>query len=169
MPTRRSHPKATRSLPFGLLASALVLILGGAVAGPKLVAAFGAPAASAGTITVFKSPTCGCCSKWVDHLKENGFTVKVVSMDNVDPIKRKFGVSDDLASCHTGVIDGYALEGHVPADLIKRLLAEKPAVAGLAVPGMPMGSPGMEQGGGNDRYEVLTFTRTGHTAVYAKR
>ena len=125
-------------------------------------------AGSAGTMTVYKSPTCDCCRKWVEHVRENGFAVTVEDMGDVTPIKERYGVPRALTSCHTAVVGGYAIEGHVPADVIKKLLAERPAVAGLAVPGMPMGSPGME-GPRRDRYQVLTFTRAGETGVYAER
>ena len=93
----------------------------------------------------------------------------VKETDELTPIKRQAGVPDSLVSCHTGMVKGYAVEGHVPADLIKKLLAERPAVAGLAVPGMPKGAPGMEMGGQKDSYRVLTFTKDGKTAVYAER
>ena len=119
-------------------------------------------------ITVYKSPSCECCHRWVSHLRAAGFHVTTRNVSDVTPVKRQYGVPAELASCHTGVIAGFAVEGHVPADLIRRLVAERPAVAGLAVPGMPAGSPGME-GGRADRYEVLTFTRGGETTVYAAR
>lgn len=120
-------------------------------------------------ITVYKSPTCGCCSAWVDHMKANGFTVTVRDVDNLAPIKGESGVPARLQSCHTAIVQGYVVEGHVPADLVKKLLAEKPRVAGLAVPGMPIGSPGMEQGTTRQAYDVLTFDAQGRTSVYAKR
>lgn len=119
-------------------------------------------------ITVFSSPTCGCCHKWVDHLEQAGFAVTVESAADVTPHKRRLGVPESLWSCHTGVVQGYAVEGHVPADLIRRLIRESAEVVGLAVPGMPNGSPGME-GLSKDRYEVLTFDRAGRTQVYAVR
>lgn len=106
----------------------------------------------------------------MDHLARNGFKVekKVVFGKNFTDLKHKHGVPDKLHACHTALIDGYVIEGHVPADLIYRLLKEKPPVVGLAVPGMPVGSPGME-GGKPEPYEVLTFDKNGKTAVYAKR
>lgn len=119
-------------------------------------------------MTVYSSPTCGCCHKWVDHLEQAGFVVTVESAADVTPHKRRLGVPDSLWSCHTGVVSGYAVEGHVPADLIRRLIREGAEVVGLAVPGMPNGSPGME-GLSKDRYEVLTFDRAGATQVYAVR
>jgi len=133
------------------------------------VAALPTAQASSIAITVYKSPTCGCCTAWVDHMKANGFAVTVRDMDNVAPIKADAGVPGRLQSCHTAIVQGYAIEGHVPADLVKKLLAEKPKVAGLAVPGMPIGSPGMEQGNTKQPYEVLTFDAQGRSTVYARR
>ena len=128
------------------------------------------PAAAEGVVTVYKTPTCGCCAKWVDHLKEHGFTVEVVDQPDVSPVKREHSVPQAFASCHTALVDGYAIEGHVPADVIARLLRERPKVAGIAVPGMPIGSPGMEvPGRAPDRYDVLTFDKQGKTAVYARK
>jgi len=120
-------------------------------------------------ITMYKSPTCGCCAAWGDHLKANGFTVTVRDMENLTPIKAEAGVPPRLQSCHTAIVQGYAVEGHVPADLIKKLLAEKPRVTGIAVPGMPIGSPGMEQGTTKQPYDVLLFDAQGRTTVYARR
>ena len=123
--------------------------------------------AQATDIVVYKSPTCGCCKKWISHLGKNGYSVEVHNQYNVNPIKSKMGVSRKLHSCHTAVVDGYVIEGHVPAVDITRLLDEKPSVKGLAVPGMPMGSPGME-GPRKDSYEVLTFQENGRTTVFAE-
>lgn len=120
------------------------------------------------TITVYKSPTCGCCSKWVDHLRAAGFDVETSDVDNLGPVKAHFGVGRELASCHTAVIGDYVIEGHVPADVIGRLLAERPAVKGLAVPGMPVGSPGME-GSYREPYSILAFDERGQTSVYERR
>ncbi len=119
-------------------------------------------------VTVYKTPTCGCCAKWVDHLKAAGFQVRVHDQDDLTETKATLGVPRALGSCHTAVVGSYVIEGHVPADLIQRILKERPSVRGLAVPGMPAGSPGME-GGRRDRYEVLTFDRQGKTTVYAAR
>ncbi|MBC7788763.1 MAG: DUF411 domain-containing protein [Anaerolineae bacterium] len=118
-------------------------------------------------ITVYKSPTCGCCANWVDHLRKHGFRVTVKDTIDLDPIKQKLGVPDRLASCHTGVVRGYVVEGHAPADDIKKMLKERPKVVGIAVPGMPMGSPGME-GPRSDSYEVLAFDKQGKTKVFAR-
>lgn len=117
-------------------------------------------------VVVYKSPTCGCCKKWVKHLQDNGFKVKAVDVKNVVPYKIKHGVTQPLASCHTALVDGYTIEGHVPAADIKRLLKEKPIIKGLSVPGMPMGTPGME-GRRKDAYDVVTFDAKGKTGVYS--
>lgn len=117
-------------------------------------------------ITVYKSATCGCCKKWVSHLRDNGFKVKPVDVQDIVSVKKRHGLTPELASCHTALVDGYIVEGHVPAADIQRLLRERPSVKGLAVPGMPVGSPGMEQGGRKDPYTVLSFTAEGETRVY---
>jgi hypothetical protein len=128
---------------------------------------FNIQAASAeDTITVYKSPTCGCCTKWISHLEANGFKVNAIDTKDMYKVKKEAGLHPGLGSCHTGIVDGYTIEGHVPASDIKRLLAERPAVRGLAVPGMPMGSPGME-GPRKDRYSVLTFDGSGKTTVFS--
>jgi hypothetical protein len=118
-------------------------------------------------VIVYKSATCGCCKDWIRHLKANGFAVKAYDVQDLAQVKRQNGVSPQLGSCHTARVEGYVIEGHVPAQDIKRLLTQKPTVAGLAVPGMPAGSPGME-GPRKDRYSVYTFDRDGRTAVYAR-
>ncbi len=118
-------------------------------------------------VTVYKSPTCGCCSKWVRHLQDNGFEVDAVNRNDMNSIKSQAGVPRQLASCHTAIIGGYVIEGHVPAADIKRLLNGRPAVAGLTVPGMPMGSPGME-GPRQDRYNVLTLDKAGDSTVFSR-
>lgn len=129
----------------------------------------GTASAAPGTpITVYASPTCGCCKKWVPHLEDNGFAVRVKYLEPVAPEKRRLGVPEDLWSCHTADVQGYAVEGHVPADLIQKMLVERPAIAGIAAPGMPNGSPGME-GGTKDFYEIVAFSRSGKTEVYAVR
>ncbi len=125
-------------------------------------------AADATPITVYSSSSCGCCHKRMKHLERNKFHVTVESVSGVTPVKTRFGIPEPLWSCHTAMVDGYAVEGHVPADVIEKMLSERPAIAGIAVPGMPNGSPGME-GFTKDRYEVDSFTRTGTTSVYAVR
>ena len=117
------------------------------------------------TIQVFKTPTCGCCGNWVKHLRANGFEVTVKDVPDTGEYRRKYGVPEKLLSCHTGVVEGYALEGHVPAAEIHRLLQERPRAKGLAVPGMPMGSPGME-GSVSQAYSVILFDSEGRTSVY---
>lgn len=124
-------------------------------------------AAGAPVIAVYKSPSCGCCKNWVDHVKAAGFTVEVHDLDNLSDIKADAGVPATARSCHTAIVGGYALEGHVPAATIQRLLKEKPAIAGLAVPGMPVGSPGMETPGQPaDKYDIVAFKADGSTSVY---
>lgn len=118
-------------------------------------------------ITVYRSPTCGCCKKWVDHLKQHRFNVQDIVTDQVEAVKDKYGVPDDLASCHTAVVNGYAVEGHVPADDILKFLKTGAKVAGIAVPGMPRGSPGMESGA-KDPYDVITFDRDHRITVFSK-
>ena len=122
--------------------------------------------ADPGTIVVYKTPTCGCCGKWIEHLEANGFAVEAIDVENVGQIKKKNGVPAELASCHTALVDGYVIEGHVPAEDVKRLLEERPEIAGLAVPAMPIGSPGME-GPNPEAYEVIAFTEEGSAHTYA--
>ena len=119
-------------------------------------------------IHVYKSPTCGCCTDWVDHLKENGFKVEVTETNNLNPIKIDAGLTPSLASCHTACVGDYVIEGHVPANDIHRLIAQAPKAKGLSVPGMPAGSPGMEVGGRKDHYQVLMFNDSGQTKVFAE-
>lgn len=156
---RTSAPLARR----GFLAGGMTLAL--AAAGARLVGAAAKP-----PIAVHKSPTCGCCAAWVEHLRAGGYPAIVQDLDDLTPIKRKLGVPRALHSCHTAVVEGYVIEGHVPADLIDRLLRERPAVVGLAVPGMPVGSPGMEvPAQAAERYQVLAFDQKGRTTVFARR
>jgi hypothetical protein len=119
-------------------------------------------------VTVFKDPNCGCCKAWVDHLRKHAFTVTTKDTSDLAPIKNSARVPADYRSCHTAFVNGYVIEGHVPAEDIKRLLAEKPKVAGLAVGGMPIGSPGMEVGNRKEAYDVVAFNRDGTTRVFAK-
>lgn len=127
-------------------------------------ASWAAPAIPAiPVIDVYKSPTCGCCNKWIDHLKANGFTVRSHDTDNVVQHKYRLGVPPGYGSCHTAEVDGYVIEGHVPAREIKRLLKEKPRARGLVVPAMPVGSPGMEADGRKDPYKVFLVNRNGST------
>ena len=144
---------------------------------PATEVAQSAPSASVATpasatpvaIKVYKTPTCGCCKAWVEHLEQNGFKVEVVDMPDLSAVKTKYGVRPELQACHTAIVNNYVVEGHVPADLILKMINEKPAIAGIAVPGMPMGSPGMEAGGAKESYAVMSFDSTGKSSIYAKR
>jgi len=133
------------------------------------VAAQQKTAAAAQKVTVYKTSSCGCCRLWVDHMKASGFDVQAmdVSAEQVRAVSKAAGLKDDDVSCHTAKVGNYIVEGHVPADDIKRMLKEKPAIAGIAAPGMPQGSPGMEQGS-KEPYDVVAFTKDGKTTVYAK-
>ena len=116
---------------------------------------------------VYKSPTCGCCQKWVDYLRSRGYTVTVSDVPDVGRVKRDLGVPSSASSCHTALVGGYFIEGHVPEQDISRLLAERPNIAGLAVPGMPIGSPGME-GPNPHAYSVLAVHKDGKVTVFAE-
>jgi hypothetical protein len=118
-------------------------------------------------MTVYKSPSCGCCVKWVEYMRKAGFAVTERNVDDVTPIKRERGVPEELYSCHTAVTGDYIFEGHVPADLVQRVLRERPAIRGLAAPGMPQSAPGMDMG--HERYQIMSFTRDGKTKRYATR
>lgn len=120
------------------------------------------------TVTVYKSPTCGCCNKWVTHLQEHGFKVIANDTSELKQIKEKHKVPNELEACHTAIVDGYVVEGHVPADVIQKMLNEHPTAIGIAVPGMPMGSPGME-GSYVESYDVLIFDQNGNVKVYTSR
>ena len=120
------------------------------------------------TVTVYKSPSCQCCSEWVAHMKDEGFEVEVQSKLRMRPVKKQVGLPSSLAACHTSVVGNYVVEGHVPAQDVKKLLREQPDVRGLSVPGMPVGSPGMERGSRVEPYKVVTFTPSGETTVFAQ-
>ena len=137
-----------------LLAAGAVFVLAGPAAAEK------------SDVKVYKTPTCGCCTKWIEHLEANGFRVEAKELPDLRGLKQTNGIPPRLGSCHTAIVEGYVIEGHVPAQDIARLLEERPAVAGLAVPGMPIGSPGME-GPNPERYEVLSFDSGGRTTVFA--
>ena len=117
-------------------------------------------------ITVWKTPDCGCCKAWVTHLQKNGFKVVANNVKDTAPMRLKLGMPEKMGSCHTAVLGGYALEGHVPASEIRQLLREKPKAVGLAVPGMPTGSPGMEMGGAHDAYNVMLVLHDGSSRIY---
>jgi hypothetical protein len=146
----------TRRQALGLIAAGSVPLF------TRNLLAQAAPA----TIAVSKDPNCGCCNGWVAHLRRAGFTVNVSDTDNLPSVKARLGVPADLASCHTAEVNGYVIEGHVPADAISRLLREAPRAGGLAVPGMPVGSPGME-GGTPETYDVVLFGGQGRS-VFAR-
>lgn len=132
-----------------------------------ILLAISSPSQSSGPLlTVFKTPTCACCGKWVEHLRANGFAVKVQEVNDTAGYERQYRVPRSMVSCHTAVVNGYTIEGHVPAAEIKRLLSERPKAVGLAVPGMPVGSPGMEAAHSN-AYSVFVFDESGHASVYA--
>lgn len=141
-----------------------------AVAGLGVAYAQIKPVSARPTAVVYKTATCGCCSLWVEHLKAGGFQVetKDVSATEVRAVSKAAGLGEAGTSCHTSKIGNYVVEGHVPASDIQKMLKEKPAIAGIAAPGMPMGSPGMEQGGAKEAYDVIAFTKDGKTSVFAK-
>jgi hypothetical protein len=145
----------------------LLLVMGSACA--LALAPAGASQKTAITVEVFKTPTCGCCSKWIEHLRARGFTVRFTDLDDLAAIKAKHGVPAALQSCHTALVGGYVVEGHVPATDVQTLLKERPRVVGIAVPGMPVGSPGMEVASGQVQpYSVLAFQKDGSTKVFAQ-
>ena len=133
-----------------------------------LVVSFGVPNAFAKTHTlkVYKTPSCRCCGAWIVHMRNAGFRVQAINVTNLRAIKNKLGVINELQACHSAVIDGYVVEGHVPAKEVKRLLRIRPNAIGLAVPGMPVGSPGMEQGDRRDPFQVILFSST-RSSVFA--
>lgn len=131
-----------------------------------LAVAVGGKDVSAKEIMVYKSPTCGCCKKWVKHLRDEGFEVKTKDYRDMQPIKKVFGVKGQFQSCHTAKVGKYFIEGHVSASDIKRLLKEKPDIKGLSVPGMPMGSPGME-GHRKDKYDVIAIDKDDTATVFS--
>ncbi|MSR08152.1 MAG: DUF411 domain-containing protein [Gammaproteobacteria bacterium] len=139
------------------LIMAFLLVAGGVRAGESL---------ELPVLKVWKTPSCGCCGKWVRHMEAAGFRVEVTDLDKVDPIKKANGVPLNLASCHTATVGGYVIEGHVPASDVRRLLKEKPGILGLTAPGMPAGSPGMDAPGA-PAYDVLSLGKDGKTTVYA--
>ena len=156
--------RSSRLVPAALVAAI-------ALAGGVAVLAARSPRAAKPSVAVFKSPTCGCCAKWNAHMTAAGYTVNSTDRVDMSAVKDEQHVPAALRSCHTAVVAGYVLEGHVPADVVDKLLAEKPAgVVGLAVPGMPMGSPGMESAdGAKTPYTVMAFTKDGQSRVYATK
>ncbi len=142
-----------------VLSAAIVLSL-------VVASSFAGAQAPGPKMQVYKSATCGCCVKWVELLRKEGFTVTATDVPDIQAVKTKHQVPDALASCHTTIVDGYVVEGHVPAADVKRLLKERPKVMGIAVPGMPMGSPGMESPNPQP-YKVVTFDKKGPVAVFS--
>jgi hypothetical protein len=118
-------------------------------------------------VQVFKDPNCGCCGAWVEHMKAAGFSVNVTDIEDTSVARRKYGLPEKFAGCHTAVVGGYVVEGHVPANDVKKLLAMKPVAIGLSVLGMPVGSPGMEMGSRKDPYQVLLVAKDGRARVFA--
>lgn len=119
-------------------------------------------------MTVFKSPYCGCCTQWIDIMKSKGFNVKVQMVDDVMKVNEKLAIHPKNASCHTAIVDGYAVVGHVDYSAVKRMLTERPNIQGITVPGMPIGSPGMEQGDMKQSYNVLSMHKDGSTQIYER-
>jgi hypothetical protein len=149
-----------------------LLLRVGTIAAVATLSSAWAPAAVAAPpvpvkVTVFKDPGCGCCNEWVEHLRKHAFDVVAKDTSDVAAVKRAARVPEQLHSCHTAFVNGYVVEGHVPAADIQRMLTERPKIAGIATPGMPVGSPGMEIGNRKDRYVVVAFTRDGTTKVFA--
>ncbi|MDP2903754.1 MAG: DUF411 domain-containing protein [Methylovulum sp.] len=139
----------------GFLAAGLIIVNAAAIATEE-----------ATEITVYRSPTCSCCEKWLAHLQQNNFAIKDIVTNDMQAIKTKYGVTPELASCHTAIINGYVIEGHVPAGDIRNLLKTKPKVTGIAVPGMPAGTPGMEMGAKKEAYDVVSFDSQHRTQVF---
>lgn len=143
----------------------IFLGVGGALTAGLTLPALAVPATP--TVQVYKSPHCTCCAAWVAHMRKAGFEVRVVDVAEPAVMRERLGMPNRFGSCHTATVDGYVLEGHVPADEVKRLLAARPKALGLAVPSMPPGSPGMEVGERRDPYRVLLIDREGHESTYA--
>jgi hypothetical protein len=157
------------AIAFAIAALALVgaAYIGSVRLEPDLQAAQQKPAGP--LVEVFKSPTCGCCALWVEHMRKSGFNVRTTDVSDLTEIKKTRGVPGEVQSCHTAVVNGYVVEGHVPPADVHRMLKEKPAIAGIAVGGMPIGSPGMESPYVKaEPYNVMSFDKSGATRVYAK-
>jgi hypothetical protein len=140
-----------------------------AAGGAFLAASLSLPARAAADVTVevWRSPVCPCCHSWIEHLGQAGFTVRVHQVDDLAPIRHSAGIADDLASCHTGAVAGYALDGHIPAVAIRKLLAEQPGIRGLLLPGMPMSAPGMaEPGAPAEPFTVLALAKDGSVSAF---
>ena len=157
------HPISRRAWLAGAAAAVAATAVGAVDASAALAAAPGTP------VTVYKDPNCGCCAKWIDHIRAAGFAPTVKDTGDMDAVKTRYAVPTALRSCHTAIVGDYVVEGHVPAPDVRRLLKERPKVRGIAVGGMPMGSPGMEVPGGRvDKYDVVAFLRDGTTRTFAR-
>lgn len=160
----------TNTITAGLSRRRLLLLGGGGAVLAALGAAsaiyFKSPAQAGAQLLVYKSPTCGCCGNWVEHLEQAGYQVQAFNTDDLQSIRKRLNAPDDLASCHIAEIDGYVVEGHVPATSINKLLTERPKALGLFVPGMPRGSPGMEGPYGTDSYDVILVASDGSRSVF---
>lgn len=132
----------------------------------KVAVAQAKPPSETQAITVYRSPACSCCGAWIEHMQQNGFQIKEIKTDEIETVKEKYNLPQDLASCHTAIIDGYVMEGHIPANDIKQFLQQKPTLAGLAVPGMPVGTPGMEVGNKKQPFAVVSFDNKGKVKVF---
>lgn len=152
----RSTRRACLSLAGALMVTGLVAASRSATASPRRP-----------EVTVWRSPSCGCCGDWIDHLSAAGFRVKVTLVQDTAPTRRRLGLPERYGSCHTALVEGYVVEGHVPAEEVRRLLATRPDAIGLTVPGMPVGSPGMEMGSQRDPYDVLLVRADGQASVFA--
>lgn len=150
-------------LPFPRLRT----LLAASLLGLATLGNFSAAVAADDEVVMYKDPNCGCCGKWAEHMRKHGFKVKEVATTEMGQVKGEAGVPQALGSCHTAKVGGYVVEGHVPAADVRRMLTEKPAIAGISAPGMPMGSPGMEGPYPADRYDVVSFNAQGRTAVFA--
>ena len=146
------------ALTLGIAAAALIVVFFGMTFLSQ---------APANAMTVYKSPTCGCCAAWIDRMREAGFAVTVKEIDDMTPIKIDAGITEETVSCHTAFVDGYVFEGHIPAEDILRFLAENPDAKGLAVAGMPLGSPGMDFDDEKEPYDVILIGKDGSSSVYA--
>jgi hypothetical protein len=162
-----SHPLFTRHHPmknrpfFKLRFWVLSTIAAGFIVAACGGINSGSQPAIAAELTVYRSPTCGCCGLWIEHMEQAGFTIRDEITEDVTAIKEQYGLPSNLASCHTTIANGYVIEGHIPADDVKRLLTQQPDIAGIAVPGMPIGSPGMESGDYVEPYTVFSFDDEG--------
>ncbi len=163
----RGRGSQSRGRRHALAVLGTLVIFGAAVAAWS-AGLIGGAIANATEIEIYKSPYCGCCSQWVKHLEANGFKTTVRNVADMERVKAANGVPPQLHSCHTALVEGYVVEGHVPADVIRRLLAERPNAAGIAVPGMPSSAPGMDQPTG-EPYSVVIFDKKGRARVYARR